>query len=347
MSAPLPNLIVITGPTGVGKSSLAINLAKKINSEIINADSVQVYKGFDVGSGKVTIEEQSGVPHHLLSYIEASQKFDMAKFCKDAHKVILDISKRGKIPIVCGGTGMYLRALVSGMAEIPNVTEQARVELEKVEKEIVGQGHENELTLLLHEYLETIDAKAALEIDKADTQRIKRAILVFLSFSKSITDFQKEHNYSDVKYNTLFVILKQDREVLHRKINSRCKEMLELGLVKEVINLLSSYSLSCNAFNAIGYRHVVEYLRADYDIEKMLELLKRDTRRFAKRQKTWWRNQPRFLGWQSVTEEFPNINEEIVGEGNIGLNGLAQICEEYFLEKRNKISYIDIEYDRL
>ena len=340
----LSNLLIVTGPTGIGKTSLAIKLAKELDTEIINADSVQVYKGFDIGSGKVTEDEKQGVKHHLLSYVEANQKFDVAKFCKDADGVIKDIYKRGKIPIVCGGTGMYLRALVSGVAKIPEIKESARAELVKLEKEVSAEN----LNQHLYSYLQNIDPDSAIEVNKSDIQRIKRAILVYLSSGKSITEYQKEHNFSDNKYNTLFVILKMDKEQLHQRINSRCKEMLELGLVKEVINLLSQYSLNSNAFSAIGYRHIIEYLRADYNFEKMLELLKRDTRRFAKRQRTWWRNQPRFLGWHNVLEEIPEIFQEGEGDSN-----LVRFCEQYFLdktscekissEKVNKISYIEVE----
>ena len=187
----LPNLIVITGPTGIGKSSLAIKLAKALDTEIINADSVQVYKGFDIGSGKVTDEEKQGVKHHLLSYVDANQKFDMARFCKDADDVIKDISKRGKIPIICGGTGMYLRALVSGIAKIPEVKESARSELEQLEKKLEKDIESKCLSECLYEHLGKLDPSSASVIDKSDIQRMRRAILVYLSTGRSITEFQK------------------------------------------------------------------------------------------------------------------------------------------------------------
>ena len=215
----------------------------------------------------------------------------------------------------------------------------------KLEENLEKNVSTKPLSEHLYIHLEKLDASSASAIDKSDIQRIRRAILVYLSTGRSITEFQKEHNFSDDNYNALFIILKKEKEQLHKKINSRCKEMLELGLVKEVINLLSQYSLNSNAFSAIGYRHIIEYLRADYNAEKMLELLKRDTRRFAKRQRTWWRNQPRFLEWHNVLEEFPAFLKEgfEVGKGDINL---VEICEYYFEEislEKNKISYIEID----
>ena len=337
MSEEIPKVIVVTGPTGIGKSNFAIELAKQLKSEIINGDSVQVYRDFDIGSAKLNIAEQQGVAHHMLSYIDPRDTFDAARFTRDASKLIIELNQKNKIPIVCGGTGLYLRSLLCGLADVPEVTTQAKSKLKEKEKSLA----EHELKPGLYKWLCELDSEAARHVDSSDIQRVRRALLVFLSTGLSLFSFQIEHQHKETPFHALVIILKMEKEVLNKRINLRVKEMINSGLIEEVRKLLAIYPLKSNAFNAIGYRHAVEFLRGDYEQERMLELLKRDTRHFAKRQRTWWRNQPRVLGWGILG---PGILDwDFLNES--ASPSLEKFISNYFLESSNKISYLDLKYD--
>jgi tRNA dimethylallyltransferase len=325
----LPKLLVVTGPTGVGKSEVAIEFAKALNTEIINGDSVQVYKGFDIGSAKLSVAQQQGISHHMLSYVSPEVRFDAARFVRDASKLICDLNQQGKLPIVCGGTGLYIRALLCGLVDVPEISQAAKDKLEEKIKNLAPIDIEDSL----HSWLSELDRKAADNIRKSDLQRLKRALLVYLSTGKSLVEFQAEHQHKRQDFNALVVILKMNKEQLNQRINARVKEMLNTGLIDEVKALQMLYPLNSNAFSAIGYRHAVEFLRGDYDHDKMLELLKRDTRHFAKRQRTWWRNQPRFLEWKS-------LGEFTLDKTN--LSSLINFITNHF-ETEAGVSYLEIE----
>ena len=322
MPLTYPKVLVITGPTGIGKSSFAIELAKKLNGEILNGDSVQVYFGFDIGSAKLALVEQEGVAHHLLSYIDPRETFDAARFTRDATEKINFLNRINKMPIVCGGTGLYLRSLLCGMADVPEVTSAARIELNKREAGV----DEVNLKPVLFSWLSELDPLAAKNIDCSDLQRIRRALLVYLSSGVSLFSYQSEHQHKSAKFHALVLILKMDKEPLNRRINARVKEMINSGLINEVKRLLAIYPLKSHAFNAIGYRHAVEFLRSDYDFEKMIELLKRDTRHFAKRQRTWWRNQPRMLDWKFLGSKRFNRKEDLSTTSLSGSSIAGDIC---------------------
>lgn len=292
-------ILVVTGPTASGKSALGIRLAQMLAGEIVNVDSVQVYKDFTIGAAKPSAEELAQVPHHLLSYVEPETDYDAARFIQDAETVIAALQARQRLPIVVGGTGLYVRALVGGLVETPDISNQARLQV---------SDWESEGTECLYRQLLQLDPRTATGLNPRDAQRIKRALLVVLSSGESLSTLQSVHQQtvhqqSVHRYPGLLLILEPDRHELYRSIDARVDRMLEEGLVDEVVALQKRYSSDARPFGAIGYRHVCEHLAGRSTYEQMVEQLKRDTRRFAKRQMTWWRHQPTRLGWQELGVE--------------------------------------------
>jgi len=327
------SLIVVTGPTASGKTSKSIAIAKAIDGEIINADSVQVYKDFNIGSAKPSESELGGIPHHLLSIVSANDSFDSQQFCKLAAEKIAEIKSRGKVPIVCGGTGLYLRSLLCGMLDLESIEQEYRESLEKEAEAIKAKGQD--VSKELHQMLELEDVYSARQIHPNDIQRVKRALLVFRSTGKSFVKMQEEHSFGKPQYRALVMVLAPERAELHKKINARVLQMIDCGLLDEVKELLARYPLNTRPFGAIGYRHVAEYLRGDYSFDKMVETLKRDTRRFAKRQRTWWRNQPRYLGWKNVTQDFSSLDSKFNSEFNSGLDSSDENQISFFKDFLN------------
>jgi tRNA dimethylallyltransferase len=270
-------ILVIAGPTASGKSKLALELARKFNGEIISADSVAVYRGFDIGSAKPTVEELREVPHHLISALEPTESFSAGSFAKMADRVIEEIVARGGVPIVCGGTGLYIRALLNGLIS----DEAGELDQELSQEE-------------LYERLLLLDPESASRVSPRDSVRTRRAVEFFLRTGGSIFKARQEHLMGERRYSSLILLLEPERSLLYSRIDNRVSEMLERGLVEEVSGLLALYSVEARPFGAIGYRHVVEGLRG----EGLKQAIARDTRRFAKRQLTWWRNEPRKLGWR-------------------------------------------------
>jgi len=286
-----PSIICITGPTASGKSSFAIEAALRLGGEIINADSVQVYRGADIGSAKPTPDDRKKVPHHLIDIVDPDEEFDAARFRVEAGRVIEELAARNTVPIISGGTGLYLRSLLGGLVETPEITEDARAEVSARESE----GTE------LYPWLMQVDPFTAESLSPGDSSRIKRALLVHLTSGGSLRKMQEEHAHSTISYRALVICLQPPRDELYRAIDSRTTEMLRAGLLQEVETLLSRYSPECKIFGAIGYRRAVECLNGTLAPEKLEESISRDTRRFAKRQLTWWRHQPALLGWEPCT----------------------------------------------
>jgi tRNA dimethylallyltransferase len=317
----LPRIIVITGPTGSGKSALALNLAKSIDGELINADSVQVYQDFDIGSAKPSAEEMSAVPHHLFSALNPKQHFDAETFRCMAKQAIKSVLDRGRIPIVVGGTGLYIRSLLCGLVPLepiaPNIIEEIdrQEQLWMEEAALDPQSSERERKLLvsnrLHQWLNSIDELTAETLHPSDANRIKRALSVKLSSGVSLLEQQERHAHSNLEYQPLVIAISPDRELLYQRIDRRVDTMFEVGFMEEVVSLREKYDESCRAFASLGYRHVVEFLEGKTSEEEMRHSMKRDTRRFAKRQLTWWRNQPEKLGWEiSAPEKFFDVRDK-------------------------------------
>ena len=277
-----PKLIVITGPTAVGKSQLAFELAQQVDAEIINADSQQIYRYMNIGTGKPSPREREKVRHHLLDLVNPDEEFNAAMFRQAAMDAAKDIASRHKRVVVCGGTGLYLKALTRGLFVGPPQSVEVR---ERIGRQIAeyGLGY-------VYEQLQRVDPAAVSWIHPNDRYRLTRALEVFEVTGKPISQWQKEHAFSERAFETFTVALDRERRELYERINRRCERMIEQGFVDEVRGIEEKgYSLSLKPLQSVGYRHVGLYLREVMTLAAAVELMKRDTRRLAKRQLTWFR----------------------------------------------------------
>lgn len=278
-------LIVLTGPTAVGKTDLSIKLAKTIDGEIISADSIQVYKHFDIGSAKVTSEEMDGVKHHLIDVLEPTDNFDVATFKKMAQNALEDIYSRGKIPILAGGTGFYIQALLYDVDFKETEDDGYRNELEELYKE--KGAH------FMWEMLKSIDPQSALDIHENNVKRVIRAIEYYHQNNRPISEHNQEERAKSSPYNFAYFVLNCNRDLLYERINTRVDIMLKNGLVEEVKGLLDKYNLTSDmtSMQGIGYKEIVPYINGEISLEEAEYILKRDTRHFAKRQLTWFKRE--------------------------------------------------------
>ena len=277
-----PKVVVICGPTASGKTSLSIELAKRINGEIISSDSMQIYKNMDIGTAKPTVNEMQGIKHYLLDFVEPNQRYSVAEFKNDAEKAIDEILAKGKTPIVVGGTGLYIDSLIYGI-EYPSfeLDEEYRKELEEL---VNKQGLEK-----LYEKAKEIDPQAMEKISPNDQKRILRVLEIYHATGKTKTEQEKESRKNGVKYDYKVFAINMDREKLYERINKRVDIMIEKGLIAEVENLLKKYDKFPTAMQGLGYKEVVEYLQGKTTKEEMIEKIKQESRRYAKRQITWFK----------------------------------------------------------
>ena len=277
-----PKVIVICGPTASGKTSLSIELAKKINGEIISSDSMQIYKDMDIGTAKPSKEEMQGIKHYLLDFVEPSQRYSVADFKKDAEKAIEEILSKGKVPIIVGGTGLYVDSLIYGI-EYQNIQfdEQYRAELEK---RVEQEGLEK-----LYDEAKKIDPQAMEKISSNDQKRILRVLEIYKATGKNKTEQEAESRKNGVKYDYKVFAINMDREKLYERINKRVDIMIEQGLIQEVKELLQKYDEFPTAMQGLGYKEVVQYLQRTISKEEMINKVKMETRRYAKRQITWFK----------------------------------------------------------
>ena len=277
-----PKVIVICGPTASGKTALSIELAKKINGEIISSDSMQIYKAMDIGTAKPSKEEMQDIPHHLLDFVEPNQRYSVAEFKKDAEKAIEEILAKGKTPIVVGGTGLYVDSLIYGIEyQDIELDEKYRQELEnRVEKEGLAK---------LYEEAKQIDPQAIEKISSNDKKRILRILEIYKSTGKTKTQQEIESRKNGVKYDYKVFAINWERELLYERINKRVDIMIKQGLIQEVEQLLQKYDEFPTAMQGLGYKEVVEYLQGKTTYEEMIEKIKMETRRYAKRQITWFK----------------------------------------------------------
>jgi tRNA dimethylallyltransferase len=290
----LRKILAIVGPTASGKSELAIFLAENLGGEIINFDSIQFYKKLNIGTAKPSPEEMKKVPHHLYDLLELEEEFNAGKFVEIADKVIEEVSSRKRLPILAGGTGLYLRALEYGLFSV-EVPEEIRNSLRKEAEKNLKK---------LYEKLKELDPEYAKKISPKDKVRITRALEVIYATSKPFSEFHKENPFFKRKrYDILKIGLKLERKELYRKINQRVLKMIEAGWVKEVEELLKQgYSPGLKPFKAIGYRYITAYLQKKLPLEKAIKLIQRDTRRYAKRQLTWFKKE-KDVHWFSPEEK--------------------------------------------
>jgi len=290
-----PKLLIILGPTAVGKTALSIEAAKVLAGEIISADSMQVYKGMNIGTAKPGKKEFSQILHHLIDIILPSKEWSVADFIERANELIPRIIKRGSLPIIVGGTGLYLNAFLEGF-EFPIIPAN-KVLREALEKEAQKLGSET-----LHKRLKKVDKKAAEKINPNDLKRIIRALEVYEQTGKPISKLQKKRPATK-KYNIKIIGLNMDRKKLYKRIEERVDNMIKAGLIDEVKRLIDAgYSKNLPSMQALGYKEAIGYLEGKYGKEEMIKLLKKNTRNFARRQLVWFRRL-KDVKWLDVEKE--------------------------------------------
>ncbi|NPA48359.1 MAG: tRNA (adenosine(37)-N6)-dimethylallyltransferase MiaA [Thermodesulfobacteria bacterium] len=299
-------LVAIVGPTGVGKTEVACFLAENLNGEVVNFDSIQVYKHLEIGAAKPTPEELARAPHHLLGILELDEEFNAARFVELADAAIAEIHQRGRQPILAGGTGLYLKALLHGLFEVGDVSEARQKLKERLQKEGLAS---------LYRELQEIDPETAGKISPRDWVRTLRALEVYYTTGKTFSELARAHAFRKRRYPCLKIGLYLPREELYQRLNSRVDKMLEAGFLDEVRSLLErGYSPELKPLQSIGYRHMIAYLQGKVPFEEAVRLMKRDTRRYAKRQLSWFRKDP------EVKWFLPREKEKILQEAREFLN---------------------------
>lgn len=287
-------LIFLVGPTAIGKTGISIELAKLINGEIVSCDSMQVYKGMDIGTSKPTGILLTAIAHHMIDIIEPSDEFSVARFRKLAVEAIEDILKRGKVPLVVGGSGLYIKVLIDGIFEAPSADRELRARLQEEAGEF-GTG-------VLYKRLEEVDKESASRIHPNDLRRILRALEVYEKAKAPISQLKSNTVGLSDKYEIRIFGLNMERPGLYKKIDERADQMFKEGLADEARGL-TERELSLTASQALGYKEVFAFLRNECDIEEAKILIKRNTRHYAKRQLTWFRRDKR-IEWIALDEDF-------------------------------------------
>ena len=283
-----PSVIVICGPTGIGKTSAGIEAAEAFGGEIISADSMQIYKYMDIGTAKPTREERARIFHHMIDIIEPDEEFSAAKFALKANKIIESLKTRSIIPFLVGGTGLYIKALVHGLFSPGTSFAETR---NRLKKEAETDGTES-----LYKRLLKSDREAADKIHPNDTFRIIRALEVYETTGMTISEHHKKHRFSGKRFNVLKIGITTDREDLYKRIEKRVDLMVEIGFAEEVKRLLDmNYPAGLKSMQSIGYRHMAEYVAGRIPLDETVRTLKQDTRRFAKRQMTWFNADPEIV----------------------------------------------------
>ena len=278
-------IIVLTGPTAVGKTEISIELAKAAGGEIISADSMQVYKQMDIGTAKIKKEQMQGVTHYMIDEWNPDEEFNVMIFQKCVKEIMEDIYNRGKIPILVGGTGFYIQAVLNDIAFTKEKQgDEIRADLQNLAKE-KGASY-------LHHELQKVDKESAEAIHPNNIKRVIRALEYFQSTGQKFSDHNKEERQKGSPYNFLYLVLTMNREVLYERIDKRVDQMMEEGLVKEVKELLDAgYSRNLVSMQGLGYKEFFDYFDGEMSLEETVDKVKRDTRRFAKRQLTWFRRE--------------------------------------------------------
>lgn len=274
-------LVVITGPTATGKTALAIELARCFNGEIINADSMQVYRRFDIGAAKPTPQELAVAPHHLIDVCEPYEEYTAPRFAKQAAIMINEIRSRGANVFVAGGTGLYIKALVSGFLDAPSADNLLRAELVSLADE---RGRE-----AVYDRLRAVDAVAAAQIHPNNLRRVIRAIELTTLTGRPVSRLREEHGFADNPYLTFKIGIRIERSAMYAAIDARVDRMMSDGLVDEVKGIIADYGLALKPLSGLGYKEIAGYLNGAYSLDEAVSLIKMNTRRYAKRQVTWFK----------------------------------------------------------
>ncbi|RDW17762.1 tRNA (adenosine(37)-N6)-dimethylallyltransferase MiaA [Oceanobacillus chungangensis] len=302
-------VVAIVGPTAVGKTKLSIEMAKRFNGEIISGDSMQVYKGFDIGTAKISEEEAQGIPHHMIDILNPNESFSVADYQYYVQKYIEEVSAKGKLPIIVGGSGLYIQAALYNY----NFAEQKRDEAltSKFEQIIERDG-----IMPLYQQLEEIDPEQAQKIHPNNHRRVIRALEIYETTGMTMTAYQEKQTLES-PYNLILIGLEMERELLYKRINQRVDLMIASGLVEEVKALYDQGLEKSQAMTAIGYKEFIPYFKNGESLEQAIEVLKRNSRRYAKRQYTWFKNKMDIKWYlltpSSINEKFKMIFDDFEG----------------------------------
>ncbi len=298
-------VIVIVGPTCSGKTELAIKIARKLKTGIISADSRQFYKFLDIGTAKPGPQELNSVKHYFINNLLPDEDYNVSRFEKEALDILDKLTGQNKIPVVAGGSGLYIKAIVDGIFDTVDTDDSYRIELLNL-KRMHGNG-------ILYEKLKQVDPETAAKLLPQNWKRVIRALEVYKLTGKSISEFQKEYK-RETRYEFLQFGLNWPREILYKNIETRVDKMIEQGLIEEVKNLLQKgYDEKLNSLNTVGYKEIIAYLKNETGLEEAIRLIKRNTRRYAKRQLTWFRKDGR-INWFDINEskQLDDIAEKII-----------------------------------
>lgn len=277
-------IVVIAGPTASGKTAAGVHLARACGGELVGADSVQVFRGFDIGSSKPTASELGGIPQHLVDVVDPDAPLDAMDYARLADTAIWEIRDRGRLPIIVGGTGLWIRALVRGLVDLPPVDPALRARLE-AETETEGGA-------VMHARLALVDPFSAQAVHPNDTMRIVRALEVHAQTGQALGELRREHALGDDRYPTLFVVLEAAADVLDPRIDARLEAMVAAGWIDEVRSLRERWPADARAFGSVGYREIVAHLEGEIPWEQTARDIRTATRRYARRQRTWFGNEP-------------------------------------------------------
>jgi len=297
-----PKVVVIVGPTASGKTALSIELAKRINGEIISSDSMQIYKDMNIGTAKVTKEEMEAIKHYLIDFVYPNQRYTVSDFKKDATEAIKEILKKGKVPIIVGGTGLYVNSLIYG------IEYQDMQFDEKYRNKLMEIAETEEGLKSLWKQAEEIDPEAMKKISKNDKKRIIRVLEIYKATGKTKTEQEILSRKKEIEYDFKVFGISMDREKLYERINKRVDIMINQGLEDEVRILLEKYSEFPTAMQGLGYKEVVEYFKGFLTREEMIDKIKQESRRYAKRQLTWFRRNKEIIWLDASKEMEKNIN---------------------------------------
>lgn len=289
-----PPVLIIAGPTASGKTACAVRVAKALSGELVGADSVQVYRGFDIGSAKPTAAELDGVPHHMIDVLDPSEPIDAMGYAAMADRAITEIAARGRLPIVVGGTGLWLRALVRGLVDVPPVDPELRSRLEG-EAERLGPA-------ALHARLASIDPATAARVHENDLVRMVRALEVYEQTGRPMGELRAEHALGAPRYPALFVVLTVDKHALAARIAKRTRAMIEAGWAGEVRALLDRWGPRVRAFGSVGYREMRDHVEDGVPLDETERRIAKATRVYARRQRTWFKSEPG-IAWRPAPED--------------------------------------------
>ena len=298
-------VIVICGPTASGKTSLSIELAKRINGEIVSCDSMLIYKKMDIGTAKPTISEMEGIKHYLIDIIEPDQRYSVSEYKKDAKKAIKEILEKGKVPIIVGGTGLYIDSLIYEI-------EYANIEFDENYRKYLEERVKKEGLEKLYKEASEIDTLAIQKISSNDEKRILRILEIYHSTGKNKTELEIDSRKKEVEFDYKVYAINWERSKLYERINKRVEIMINNGLIEEVKKILSQYTIFPTAMQGLGYKEIVEYINGNITREEAIEKIKRETRRYAKRQITWFRKNKQTI-WISGESDI-NSNIEIISK---------------------------------